>query len=78
MLRIKLARFGKTGQPSYRVVVSEKRDKRDGKYVAQIGFYNPLATPKEIRFDTALYNEWLKKGAQPTQTVAALFKKFTA
>lgn len=78
MLRIKLARFGKTGQPSYRIVVTEKRDKRDGSYVAQVGFYNPLSTPKDLRFDKALYEEWISKGAQPTDTVASLYKKFSA
>jgi small subunit ribosomal protein S16 len=78
MLRIKLARFGKTGQPSYRIVITEKRDKRDGKYVAQVGFYNPISTPKEIRFEKEAYEAWIAKGAQPTDTVASLYKKFTA
>ncbi len=78
MLRIKLSRVGKKGQPSYRIVVTEQRDKRDGQYVTQVGFYNPSATPKDIRFEKDLYEQWLKKGAQPTDTVAALYQKFTA
>jgi small subunit ribosomal protein S16 len=78
MLRIKLSRVGKKGQPSYRIVVNEKRDKRDGQSVEQVGFYNPSSTPKDIRFEKDLYEQWLKKGAQPTDTVAALYKKFTA
>lgn len=78
MLRIKLARFGKKSQPSYRIVVTEQRDKRDGRYIEQIGFYNPSIKPKDIRFEKDLYQQWLTKGAQPTDTVASLFKKFTA
>lgn len=78
MLRIKLARFGKKGQPSYRIVVTQQRDKRDGKYIEQVGFYNPSITPKDIRFEKELYQQWIGKGAQPTDTVASLFKKFTA
>jgi small subunit ribosomal protein S16 len=76
MLKIKLARFGRRNQPNYRIVVTERRDKRDGKYVAQVGMYNPLT--KNLQIDTALYQEWLQKGAQPTETVAALFTKQTA
>ena len=78
MLRIKLARYGKKGQPSYRIVVTEQRDKRDGRYIEQIGFYNPSIKPKDIRFEKELYQQWLTKGAQPTDTVASLFKKYTA
>lgn len=77
MLRIKLTRTGRRNQPSYRIVVAEKRSKRDGMYVAQVGFYNPLGN-KEVRFDVTAYEEWLGKGAQPTDTVAALFKKHQA
>ncbi len=77
MLRIKLTRIGKKHQPQYRVVVTEKRSKRDGKYVEQVGFYNPLGD-KEIRFEVERFNHWLEKGAQPTDTVANLFKQFTA
>ena len=73
MLKIKLARFGRRNQPNYRIVVTERRDKRDGKYVAQVGMYNPLT--KNLQIDTALYQEWLQKGAQPTETVAGLFKR---
>lgn len=75
MLKIKLARFGKKHQPHYRIVVNEARDKRDGKYVALLGHYSPVA-PKELVIEAALYQEWVKKGAQPTPTVAALFTRF--
>lgn len=75
MLKIKLARFGRRNQPNYRIVVTERRDKRDGKYVAQVGMYNPMT--KSLQIDEALYQDWMKKGAQPTETVADLFKRQT-
>jgi small subunit ribosomal protein S16 len=76
MLKIKLARFGKNKQPEYRIVVNEGRDKRDGKYVALLGHYAPTRTPKVLTIDVAEFENWLKKGAQPTETVAALFTRF--
>lgn len=75
MLKIKLARFGKKHQAHYRIVVNEARDKRDGKYVALLGHYSPIA-PKKLQIDAKAYEEWLTKGARPTETVAALFKRF--
>ena len=75
MLKIKLARFGKKHQAHYRIVVNEARDKRDGKYVALIGHYSPVV-PKKLEIDVKAFEEWLKKGAQPTDTVASLFKRF--
>lgn len=75
MLKIKLARFGKKNQAHYRIVVNEARDKRDGKYVALLGHYSPIA-PKKLQIDVKAYEEWLTKGARPTETVAALFKRF--
>jgi small subunit ribosomal protein S16 len=75
MLKIKLTRVGRKNQPAYRIVVNERRDKRDGKYVEQVGFYNPVS--KELKFDKSLYESWLGKGAQPTQTVANLFTRFS-
>ena len=75
MLKIKLARFGKKHQAHYRIVVNEARDKRDGKYTALVGHYSPVV-PKKLEIDVKAYEEWLKKGAQPTETVAALFKRF--
>lgn len=75
MLKIKLARFGKKHQAHYRIVVNEARDKRDGKYVALLGHYSPVA-PKKLEIDVPAYEAWVVKGAQPTETVAALFKRF--
>lgn len=76
MLKIKLARFGKRSQPHYRVVINEARDKRDGNYVEAIGTYAPTQTPKTLTIDKDRYNFWLKQGAQPTDTVAALFARY--
>ena len=76
MLKIKLARFGKKGQPHYRIVVNEARTKRDGKYVALLGQYAPTQTPKILKIDLEEYNNWIKKGAKPTDTVASLAKRF--
>ncbi len=76
MLKIKLARFGKKGQPHYRIVVNEARDKRDGKYVANVGHYAPTQQPKVLEVDLKAFDEWIQKGAQPTETVAALVARF--
>ena len=75
MLKIKLARFGKKKQPMYRIVVNEAKSKRDGAYVAAIGTYFPTQTPKVLEVNLKEYAQWLKKGAQPTETVAALVKR---
>jgi small subunit ribosomal protein S16 len=76
MLKIKLARFGKRNQPEYRIVVNEAKDKRDGAYTALLGHYAPTQTPKLLKVDVELYRSWITKGAQPTDTVAALVKRF--
>lgn len=75
MLKIKLARFGKRHQPEYRIVVNEAKDKRDGSYVALLGQYAPTHSPKILQLDLDAYNAWVKKGAQPTETVASLAKR---
>ncbi len=75
MLKIKLALFGKRKQPRYRVVVAEANSKRDSGYVALLGHYSPTMNPKQLEIDMKAYQEWLQKGAQPTETVAALAKR---
>lgn len=75
MLKIKLARFGKKSQPHFRIIVNEARSKRDGQYVALLGHYAPTQTPKILDLDLKTYAEWIKKGAQPTNTVAALARR---
>lgn len=74
MVKIRLRRMGKKKQPSYRVVVTDSRSPRDGRFVETIGFYNPRTEPPtvEIKEDRALY--WLSQGAQPTDAVARLLR----
>ena len=76
MLKIKLARFGKRNQPHYRIVINEARSKRDGQYVEKIGHYAPTQSPKLLEINLERYDYWVSQGAQPTDTVASLDKKF--
>lgn len=64
--KIKLARYGKKGDPTYRIVIIDESSKRQGKYVVQLGFYNPSAQKDKLVVDKALVASWIKKGAQPT------------
>ena len=75
MLKIKLARTGKKNQPSYRFVVQEAREKRDGRAIEILGFYLPLASPAAVQIKRDRYQFWLTKGAQPTPTVRQLYQK---
>jgi small subunit ribosomal protein S16 len=75
MLKIKLYPMGKTNQIRYRIVVSEKRSKLNGKYVDSLGFYDPLTEPYTFSIDKQKYEEWLKKGAQPSETIRSLVKR---
>jgi len=75
MLKIKLVRVGKKHQPSYRIVVVEAKSKLNGKYLDQVGFYNPLTEPHTVRLDKQKYSGWIEKGAQPTKRVRSLAKK---
>ena len=75
MLKIRLAKVGRKGDVSYRIVVSEARTKRDSKHVAVIGSYDPAITPPTIKFDKEKYESWIKKGAQPTKAVLKLINK---
>jgi small subunit ribosomal protein S16 len=74
MVKIRLRRMGKKKQPSYRVVVTDSRSPRDGRFIETIGFYNPRTEPPtvQIKEDRALH--WLSQGAQPTDAVAMLLK----
>lgn len=75
MLKIRLKRTGRRGQPHYRIVVMESSNPRDGKSVAEIGYYNPRTKPTTFEVDKELAKEWLEKGAQPSDTVAQYFVK---
>ncbi len=67
--------MGAKKAPFYRVVVADSRYPRDGRFIEEIGTYNPQTNPAEIKIDVEKANEWMKKGAQPTDTVKALLKK---
>lgn len=72
MVKLRLTRMGATKAPSYRIVAMDSRKARDGKYIDQIGFYNPVSEPKQIVIDADKAKEWLANGAQPTDTVMGL------
>ena len=75
MLKIRLRRMGAKKQPFYRIVVADSRAPRDGAFVEEIGYYNPVAEPVELKVDNDRAKEWMKNGAQPTDTVRGLLKK---
>ncbi|MDQ3220573.1 MAG: 30S ribosomal protein S16 [Acidobacteriota bacterium] len=74
MLAISLMRMGSKGKPFYRLVVKEKRSKRDGKYLENVGTYNPMVDPSEVLLKHDRIQYWIGVGAQPTETVASLIK----
>ena len=75
MLSIRLTRMGAKKKPFYRIVVTEKRSKRDGRFVESIGYYDPCRKPAEVKIDRERVNYWLERGAQPSETVRSLIKK---
>ena len=74
MLRIRLRRTGKKKKPSYRIVIADSRAPRDGAFVEVIGFYDPLTDPSTVRVDAEKARDWLRKGAQPSDTVVRLLQ----
>ena len=75
MVKIRLCRMGAKKAPFYRVVVADSRFPRDGRFIEEIGTYNPLTDPVEIKIDSERAQQWIKNGAQPTDTVRVLLKK---
>ena len=74
-VKIRLARFGTKRKPFYRIVVSDARAPRDGRFIERVGTYDPKQDPPSINVDREKVEEWLKRGAQPTATVAQLLKR---
>ena len=74
MVKIRLRRMGTKKKPFYRIVVADSRAPRDGKFIEEIGTYNPLAEPSVITVDAERAQYWVKNGAQPTDTVKKLLK----
>ncbi len=74
-VKIRLKRIGAKKTPFYRVVVADSRSPRDGRFIEEIGTYDPLSDPAEVRIDAEAAKKWISNGAQPTDTVRALLKK---
>ena len=74
-VKIRLRRMGAKKAPFYRVVVADSRSPRDGRFIEEIGYYNPISNPVEIKIDAEKAQAWIKNGAQPTETAKALLKK---
>lgn len=75
MVKIRLRRMGAKKAPFYRVVVADSRFARDGRFIEEIGYYNPMTAPAEVKVDGERAKYWLGVGAQPTDTVKVLLKK---
>ena len=74
-VKIRLRRMGAKKAPYYRIVVADSRYPRDGRFIEEIGFYNPMVEPAEVKVDAEKAKKWIANGAQPTDPVKALFKK---
>ena len=75
MVKIRLKRMGMKKKPFYRIVVADERNARDGRFIEELGYYNPVVDPIELKVDVDRAKYWLGVGAQPTDTVRALLKK---
>ena len=74
-VKIRLRRMGAKKAPFYRIVVADSRYPRDGRFIEEIGTYNPTVSPSEVKVDADKAKQWIANGAQPTDTVKALLKK---
>ncbi|MFI3228678.1 MAG: 30S ribosomal protein S16 [Bacillota bacterium] len=74
-VKLRLTRMGSKKSPFYRIVAIDSRKSRDGQYIEQIGYFNPVKQPEEIKIDADIAKKWLANGAQPTETVRDLFYK---
>jgi len=77
-VKIRLARLGRTKKPFYRIVVANSESPRDGKFLAVVGTYDPLKNPAEVKIKQEQVDQWLAKGASPTETVKTLLAKAAA
>ena len=75
-VRIRLQRFGAKKRPYYRIVSADSRAKRDGRYLEQIGTYDPMQSPHKITFKEDRMEYWMSVGAQPSDTVASLYRRY--
>lgn len=75
MVKIRLRRMGSKKNAFYRVVVADSRSPRDGRFIEELGYYNPLTDPATIKINEEQSKKWIADGAQPTETVRSIFKK---
>ncbi len=75
MVKIRLRRMGAKKAPFYRIIVADSRSPRDGRFIEEVGYYNPMSNPVELKVDTEKVEKWLNSGAQPTETVKSLLVK---
>ncbi len=75
MVKIRLRRMGAKKAPFYRIIVADARSPRDGRFIEEVGYYNPMTNPAEVKVDAEKVEKWLANGAQPTETVKALLTK---
>ena len=73
-VKIRLRRMGQKKAPFYRIIVADSRSPRDGKFIEEIGYYNPNVEPSDVKVNEELAQKWLADGAQPTETVSRIFK----
>ena len=78
MVKIRLKRMGMKKEPFYRIVVADSRTPRDGRFIEEIGYYNPVSNPVELKIDEERAKYWLSVGAQPTETTRSLLNKALA
>ena len=74
-VKIRMKRMGSKKRPFYRIVVADSRSPRDGRFIQQVGFYNPLTEPVDMKLEEEVIMDWLQKGAQPSDTVRNLLSK---
>ncbi len=74
-VKIRLRRMGAKKAPFYRVVVADSRSPRDGRFIDEIGYYNPMTEPAEIKIDAEKAKKWIANGAQPTDTAKSILKR---
>ena len=74
-VKIRLRRMGQKKAPFYRIIVADSRSPRDGKFIEEVGYYNPMTNPADIKVEEEKVQKWLQNGAQPTETVKSLLTK---
>lgn len=75
-VKIRMKRIGSKKRPFYRIVVADSRAPRDGRFIEELGYYNPISNPKVFKVDAEKAEKWMATGAKPTETVAKLFKSY--